>query len=82
MIIWVSLWNHFQESIENEVKYETPKHPSNAFGFEHFDDQATFTKNWIKSQAKKDDVDENIAKYDGKIYYYLFDWACRYFCLT
>lgn len=33
---------------------------------EHFDDEAAFKKKWVKSEAKKQGVDENIAKYDGK----------------
>lgn len=33
---------------------------------ENFDDVASFKKKWIKSEAKKQGVDEDIAKYDGK----------------
>lgn len=33
---------------------------------EHFDDLGTFEKRWIRSQAKKDDISEEIAKYDGE----------------
>merc|ERR1712226_583134 len=37
------------------------------FFADHFDNQADFTKKWIKSQAKKEGVtDESIAKYDGE----------------
>ncbi|KAJ8682273.1 hypothetical protein QAD02_018065 [Eretmocerus hayati] len=32
---------------------------------EHFDSSTDFDKKWIKSQAKKDGIDEDIAKYDG-----------------
>lgn len=32
---------------------------------EHFDDVAEVQKKWIRSQAKKDDTSEEIAKYDG-----------------
>jgi calnexin len=32
---------------------------------EHFDDVNQFSKKWILSEAKKDDTDDDIAKYDG-----------------
>jgi calnexin len=32
---------------------------------EHFDDLKRFEEKWVKSQAKKDDAAEDIAKYDG-----------------
>lgn len=58
----------FQEGEEEdaeEVVYATPKALPNAYLMETFDDIAAFDKTWIKSKAKKDDVDENISKYDG-----------------
>lgn len=33
---------------------------------DHFDDIEKSQKLWTKSQAKKDDIAEEIAKYDGK----------------
>lgn len=46
--------------------YATPKALPNAYLTETFDDLTAFEKTWIKSEAKKDGVDENIAKYDGQ----------------
>lgn len=54
-----------EEDDVEEVVYATPKALPNAYLTETFDDIATFEKTWIKSEAKKDGVDENIAKYDG-----------------
>lgn len=52
-----------------DVPYESPTikdhSRSNVYLAEHFDDTAQFEKRWIKSQAKKDDIAEDIAKYDG-----------------
>ena len=33
---------------------------------ENFDDIERFNKTWIISEAKKEDTDEDIAKYDGR----------------
>ncbi|XP_039746107.1 calnexin isoform X2 [Pararge aegeria] len=55
------------ETIEEEEDYQSPQvDPKRVFLSEHFDDEAAFKKKWIKSEAKKQGVDENIAKYDGK----------------
>ncbi|XP_036323040.1 calnexin [Rhagoletis pomonella] len=49
-----------------EIVYESPVYDQNKFYFaDHFDDIAESTKRWVKSQAKKDDIAEEIAKYDG-----------------
>ncbi|KAM7363604.1 calnexin 99A [Cochliomyia hominivorax] len=49
-----------------EIVYESPKYdPSKFYFVDHFDDIEKSQKNWIKSQAKKDDIAEEIAKYDG-----------------
>lgn len=54
------------ETIE-EDDYQSPQIDSkNVYLAEHFDDVASFKKKWVKSEAKKQGVDENIAKYDGK----------------
>ncbi|CAH2092377.1 unnamed protein product [Euphydryas editha] len=54
------------ETIEEE-DYQSPQVDSkNVYLAEHFDDVAAFKKKWVKSEAKKQGVDENIAKYDGK----------------
>ncbi|XP_046978489.1 calnexin-like isoform X1 [Vanessa cardui] len=53
------------ETIEDN--YQSPKVDSKSIYLaEHFDDVTAFKKKWIKSEAKKQGVDENIAKYDGK----------------
>ncbi|XP_034825198.1 calnexin-like [Maniola hyperantus] len=55
------------ETIEEEEEYQSPQiDPKKVYLTEHFDDEAVFKKKWIKSEAKKQGVDENIAKYDGK----------------
>ncbi|CAH2062768.1 unnamed protein product, partial [Iphiclides podalirius] len=54
------------ETIEEE-QYHSPQINSKSIYFaEHFDDEAAFKKKWVKSEAKKQGVDEAIAKYDGK----------------
>jgi len=54
-----------KSSVEDTVVYATPKTPADSYIAETFDDIISFEKVWIKSQAKKDGVDANIAKYDG-----------------
>nr|XP_049696830.1 calnexin [Helicoverpa armigera]XP_049696831.1 calnexin [Helicoverpa armigera] len=55
------------ETVEEENQYVSPKiSPEKVYLAEHFDDEASFKKKWVKSEAKKQGVDENIAKYDGK----------------
>ena len=58
---WVSI------NPSDDIIYLTPKQDPDVFFADHFDNQADFTKKWIKSQAKKEGViDESIAKYDGE----------------
>lgn len=53
--------------MEDEDEYQSPQlSPGKAHLVEHFDDINAFNKKWVKSEAKKQGVDENIAKYDGK----------------
>ncbi|KAK4319515.1 hypothetical protein Pmani_009553 [Petrolisthes manimaculis] len=54
------------EEEEVEVVYVTPKPIEGVHLMETFDDIVAFDKNWVLSKAKKEGVDENIAKYDGK----------------
>nr|XP_045598008.1 calnexin-like isoform X1 [Procambarus clarkii] len=54
-----------QEEDEVEVIYATPKMIEGVYLMETFDDVAAFENTWVKSEAKKDGVDEDIAKYDG-----------------
>lgn len=52
---------------EEEDQYQSPQVDlSKVYLAEHFDDESSFKKKWVKSEAKKQGVDENIAKYDGK----------------
>lgn len=64
----IFLFVDFQEEAEEteDVVYTTPKQLENAYVVEAFDDSIAFDKKWIKSQAKKEGVDEDIAKYNGK----------------
>ncbi|XP_054262278.1 calnexin-like isoform X1 [Macrosteles quadrilineatus] len=51
----------------DDVDYVTPTLPpgSSVYMAEHFDDPASFNRKWVKSEAKKEGIDEDIAKYDG-----------------
>lgn len=51
---------------DGTVEYQRPEATPGKFYFaEHFDDPGQFEKKWIKSKAKKEGIDEDIAKYDG-----------------
>lgn len=56
-----------QEAEEAEhIQYQSPfADPAKYHLAEHFDDLQRFADKWIKSTAKKDDIDDEIAKYDG-----------------
>jgi len=45
--------------------YKTPQVKGDAFFVETFDDATAIGKTWKLSTARKDDTDDNIAKYDG-----------------
>lgn len=58
--------------VENEADeqppvatYNSPRPIAPVLLAENFDDKEHFDKNWIQSLAKKEDIDEDIAKYDG-----------------
>lgn len=54
------------EEVDGTVEYKSPVPEPGKFYFaEHFDDKELYEKKWIKSRAKKDGIDEDIAKYDG-----------------
>ncbi len=55
-----------KEEIINEVVYVSPRPSGPVNFFEHFDDEDSFKTTWVKSSAKKEGVDEDIAKYDGR----------------
>ncbi|XP_060599699.1 calnexin-like isoform X1 [Ruditapes philippinarum] len=52
--------------ILEKSRYEPPEMPAKPYLAETFDGADVLKRSWIKSQAKKDDVEEDIAKYDGK----------------
>ncbi|KAL7288079.1 hypothetical protein TKK_0017868 [Trichogramma kaykai] len=52
--------------VEQKTPYASPQPSGHVLLAEHFDDQDQFAKSWIQSKAKKDGIDEDIAKYDGK----------------
>lgn len=51
-----------------DIPYESPSplDPKKVYFAEHFDDLDQFPKRWVKSQAKKEGISEDIAKYDGE----------------
>ncbi|RZF38694.1 hypothetical protein LSTR_LSTR003500 [Laodelphax striatellus] len=56
---------------DDDIVYVTPTLPAgisknSVYLAEHFDNVQDFKKKWIKSEAKKDGIDESIAKYDGE----------------
>lgn len=54
------------ETVDEEIVYESPRYDPSKFHFvDHFDDTEKSEKKWTRSQAKKDDIAEEIAKYDG-----------------
>ncbi|CAH2002452.1 unnamed protein product [Acanthoscelides obtectus] len=52
---------------QSDVPYDSPEVPSpeKVYFADHFDDPSKFRTQWIKSQAKKDNIEDEIAKYDG-----------------
>ncbi|XP_050362590.1 calnexin-like isoform X1 [Nymphalis io] len=74
LVLTVASVNADSEDSDEEVtietvedNYQSPKIDSKSIYLsEHFDDVTAFKKKWIQSEAKKQGVDENIAKYDGK----------------
>lgn len=59
--------NFLHQTVEDQELYRSPQvNPARAYLSEHFDDEPAFKKRWVKSEAKKQGVDETIAKYDGK----------------
>ncbi|XP_062707656.1 calnexin isoform X1 [Aedes albopictus] len=56
-----------ESSAANDLSYESPyADPAKFYFADHFDDLEQFASKWIKSQAKKDDTADEIAKYDGE----------------
>ncbi|XP_039295271.1 calnexin isoform X1 [Nilaparvata lugens] len=56
---------------DDDIVYVTPTLPAgisknSVYLAEHFDNPHEFEKKWIKSEAKKEGIDDSIAKYDGE----------------
>lgn len=49
----------------SESIYQSPKPSGFTYLAEHFDNKEQFKTTWVLSEAKKEDIDEDIAKYDG-----------------
>ncbi|XP_015121079.1 calnexin isoform X2 [Diachasma alloeum] len=60
---------HDQDASDDEDNqkpvYKSPTVSGFAYLAEHFDDRERFSAIWVQSQAKKEEIDEDIAKYDG-----------------
>ena len=56
-----------EDPVLDDIVYVSPKPSGNVHFAEHFDDLTQFNKRWILSEAKKDDIDDDIAKYDGML---------------
>ncbi|XP_063989468.1 calnexin isoform X2 [Diachasmimorpha longicaudata] len=60
---------HDQDASDDEViqkpVYKSPTVSGFAYLAEHFDDRERFRTAWVQSLAKKEEIDEDIAKYDG-----------------
>ncbi|KAL2736123.1 calnexin isoform X1 [Vespula maculifrons] len=56
---------HDNDIRDTNGKYQSPEPSGFAYLAEHFDDRERFDTTWILSEAKKDNIDEDIAKYDG-----------------
>lgn len=52
---------------EVDIPYTSPSpiDPARVYFAEHFDNIEQFHKTWVKSAAKKEGIEEDIAKYDG-----------------
>ncbi|XP_067663080.1 calnexin-like isoform X1 [Haliotis asinina] len=55
-----------EEPPREKPQYKKPEVKGTHFFVEPFDNKAESMKRWVQSQAKKDGVEEDLAKYDGK----------------
>ncbi|XP_003746903.1 calnexin [Galendromus occidentalis] len=62
--LFAASWASAQSS--EEYQYKSPIPAGHAFLAEHFDAPQNFEERWIRSEARKEDVEEDIAKYDGQ----------------
>ncbi|CRL02494.1 CLUMA_CG015334, isoform A [Clunio marinus] len=55
-----------KDEVVEKIHYTSPDPDPKRFHFaEHFDELKRFEQKWVKSEAKKEDIAEEIAKYDG-----------------
>lgn len=59
-----------EQEPEFEINYVSPVPKGHVYFAEHFDNAEEFEAKWVRSQAKKDGADDEIAKYDGKRFHY------------
>lgn len=55
-------------NVSDEIQkplYKSPEPSGLVYLAEHFDSEESFRKSWVLSETKKDEIDEDIAKYDG-----------------
>lgn len=58
----------FSDDDDNQkVGYSSPVVSGFAYLAESFDDQERFNAVWVRSEAKKEGIDEDISKYDGEL---------------
>lgn len=60
--------NENDNNVSDEIQkppYKSPKPEGYAYLAEDFDNEEKFKNTWILSEAKKNDIDDDIAKYDG-----------------
>lgn len=68
--------DNVDQNVASKVVYKTPEISGFAYLVETFDDEEKFKKSWVISEAKKNSIDEDIAKYDG--YFFIFGFNCLY----
>jgi len=81
VLIYLSIYCNVLNADENhdnisdaiqKPSYKSPKPSGFAHLAEDFDNEEKFRNSWILSEAKKDDIEEDIAKYDGLYNFYIF----------
>jgi hypothetical protein len=71
-----------QTAEQDQDEYRSPDIKGDYFFVDHFDDLEEFNKRWVRSEAKKDDADEQIAKYDGMKIFFSFCCGKNLHCLN
>lgn len=60
--------SHEHSSVNDEIQkpsYKSPNPSGFAYLAENFDSEERFKNSWLLSEAKKNDIDEDIAAYTG-----------------